>query len=175
MEGQSRLIDTHPNYRITTDGRIINKYGHEKTPDDHSKDGYLKVNLYKDGKGSSKRIHRLVAEAFIPNPDNKPDVNHKDGNKHNNNVENLEWVTKSENMIHAYETGLNKPHASYGMLGKKNPNAGSKGKRVRIIETGEEFDSIKDCAASFGGSDRAICECLVGRQHTHRDYHFERV
>lgn len=174
MEEQFEFIDTHPNYMVTTRGRVVNKYGHEKTPD-HSKDGYLKVNLYKDGIGSSKRIHRLVAEAFIPNPDNKPDVNHRNGNKHDNSIENLEWVTKSENMIHAYRTGLVKPHASYGMLGKKNPNGGSKGKYVRIVETGEEFKSIKDCAESFGGSDRAICECLAGRQHTHRNYHFERI
>ena len=55
---------------------------------------------------SSTYVHRIVAKTFIPNPENKTDVNHKDGNKKNNHVDNLEWVTKSENTRHAYSTGL---------------------------------------------------------------------
>ena len=69
--------------------------------------GYKKIELCKDGKRKGFKVHRLVAIAFIPNPDNKPEVNHIDGNKINNNIDNLEWVTSSENTIHAYETGLN--------------------------------------------------------------------
>ena len=70
--------------------------------------GYKKVELCKDNeKRKSFKVHRLVAQAFIPNPNNKPEVNHIDGNKINNNIDNLEWVTSSENSIHAYETGLN--------------------------------------------------------------------
>lgn len=61
-------------------------------------------------------IHRLVAKCFIPNPDNKREVNHKDGNKHNNHVNNLEWVTTSENRIHAFKNKLELP--SYGFAGK---------------------------------------------------------
>jgi hypothetical protein len=64
------------------------------------------VCLYKEGKRHGKLVHRLVAEAFIPNPDAKPDINHIDGDSLNNNVENLEWATKSENMRHAQKTGL---------------------------------------------------------------------
>lgn len=63
--------------------------------------GYLKVGLFKDGKNHKKRIHRLVAEAFIPNPHNLPQVNHKDGNPKNNSVTNLEWCTNQENTDHA--------------------------------------------------------------------------
>ena len=68
--------------------------------------GYKKVELVKNGQRKSIRVHRLVAQAFIPNPENKLEVNHIDGNKTNNHVENLEWVTSSENTIHAYTTKL---------------------------------------------------------------------
>ena len=66
------------------------------------------VELWKDNKRVVRMIHRLVAETFIPNPDGKPQVNHKDGNRMNNSVENLEWATCAENSEHAYRTGLAK-------------------------------------------------------------------
>lgn len=74
----------------------------------YNRKGYARCRLYKDGKGRNFRVHRLVAMTFIPNPDNKPEVNHIDGNKRNNCVTNLEWVTSSENHVHAYVTGLRK-------------------------------------------------------------------
>ena len=67
--------------------------------------GYSKHHLYIDGRKEYK-THRLVALAYIPNPENKPCVNHLDGNKLNNNINNLEWCTRSENSRHAYDTGL---------------------------------------------------------------------
>lgn len=78
---------------VMVDGKVLKQYN---------------VNGYKHVKIGNKLIyvHRLVATAFIPNPDNKPQVNHKDGNKSNNNVNNLEWVTAKENSRHAVETGL---------------------------------------------------------------------
>ena len=71
--------------------------------------GYVRV--FHNGRKVS--LHRLVAEAFLPNPQGKPHVNHKDGNKKNCAAKNLEWVTQSENEKHAFKTGLKKPHGSY--------------------------------------------------------------
>ena len=76
----------------------------------HNRSGYCVVNLYSYDSGKSKmkqfRIHKLVAMHFLDNPDNKSLVNHKNGNKQDNRVENLEWCSHSENMVHAYKTGL---------------------------------------------------------------------
>lgn len=69
--------------------------------------GYYHVSLRVNGETKKRSVHRLVAQAFIANPDNKPQVNHKDGNPKNNVVENLEWCTNAENTLHAYRTGLN--------------------------------------------------------------------
>jgi hypothetical protein len=69
--------------------------------------GYLKVSLHKNKKKYFKLVHRLIAEAFIPNPDNKPQVNHINGKKADNRILNIEWATRSENQQHAFDTGLN--------------------------------------------------------------------
>ena len=78
--------------------------------------GYSQVGLQKYGTRKYKKIHRLVAEAFIPNPENKKEVNHKDGIKTNNVLSNLEWCTRSENIIHAFDHNLAKS-------GEDHPNA----------------------------------------------------
>ncbi len=79
---------------------------------------YRSVQLFNNGKYKQVPVHRLVIETFIPNPENKAYVNHKDGNKLNNHVDNLEWVTAKENMQHAYKTGLMKPQDNLPERGK---------------------------------------------------------
>lgn len=91
-------------YRINSSGEIFNSQTKMKTF--VSKNGYSSIKLLNKGTRQSYYIHRLVAFFFVPNPNNKPCVNHIDGNKANNKAENLEWVTKSENTLHAHKLGL---------------------------------------------------------------------
>lgn len=81
--------------------------------------GYAYVGLYKDGKTTKLKVHRLVAQAYLIASD-KPHVNHKDGNKLNNNVSNLEWVTPKENKIHAFATGITKMKPSQIEASRRN-------------------------------------------------------
>lgn len=83
------------------------KFGKEKILKQTNSNGYLRITLKHYGKKQkSHRVHRLVALEFIPNPNKKPQINHKDGNKSNNHIDNLEWVTCKENIKHAWENGL---------------------------------------------------------------------
>ena len=162
----------NPNYLVSNTGRVRRR-GSKVDHSVRDLKGFLATDLYKDNSRSTKRVHRLVAEAFIPNPDGKPEVNHIDGNKHNNRVSNLEWVTSKENCRHAWDKGIMTP--SRGMSGKNNPNAGRKSRPFKIVETGEVFDTLYDCEKAIDGNNRHINDCLRGRQRTHRGYHFEYI
>lgn len=109
---QWKPIEGYPDYRISNFGRVISLKRDIPRLLKPSTDryGYLKVTLTENSKHDPNcKIHRLVAAAFIQNPENKPDLNHKDGNKANNHVSNLEWCTRSENTKHAIRTGLHIP------------------------------------------------------------------
>lgn len=104
---QWRGIATYPNYEVSNHGRVRRMWKHhtnlKKTR--LNRFGYEVVHLSKDGTNKHFPIHRLVAMAFVDNPNNLPEVNHIDGNKENNCAGNLEWVSRSENMKHAYSIG----------------------------------------------------------------------
>lgn len=92
-----------------------------------NKIGYKQCNIQKDGKTKTVLVHRIVAQAFIPNPLNKPNINHKDFDKTNNCVDNLEWVTQSENCLHSGKhISESKMGVKNGMYGKKAWNSGKK-------------------------------------------------
>jgi hypothetical protein len=116
--------------------------------------GYLQIQLSFGGKMKQIKIHRLVAITFIPNPENKREVNHKDGNPLNNSVSNLEWVTRSENVKHAYDTGLNSKaravnsYDRHGVLIKNYPSA---------------REAEKD-----GFSNQLIAKCCSGKRGSHK-------
>jgi len=116
-------------YVITSKGRLINREtGFVKKP--FKKLGYLRYEIYRDGKYMSVSQHRLLADNFIPNPENRPEVNHIDGCRDNNSIRNLEWVTHGENMEHARYV-LRKP----GMYGETNNFASITEKQAKELIT----------------------------------------
>nr|DAN30629.1 MAG TPA: homing endonuclease [Caudoviricetes sp.] len=110
--------NTITKYSISNIGLVRNDKTDKILKTNFSK-GYERIRLTHNGIVKQYFIHRLVAKAFIENPDNKPDVNHKDGVKHHNYDKNLEWVTASENIKHAFDNGLNYASSKKTLLGKK--------------------------------------------------------
>lgn len=165
-------ITENPNYVVSNTGRVRRK-GSNKDKVLRDSKGYLVTDLYKDGKKKTERVNRLVAKAFVENPNNKDVVDHLNEDKHDNNANNLEWVTRGENVKRAWASGAMR--ASYGRLGKSNSNAGRKNKPFKIVETGEIFTTLKECEKKINGNNRHISDCLNGKQRTHRGYHFKYI
>jgi len=105
--------------------------------------GYLSIQLRKDGFYSGKLIHKLILDAFIPNPKNKPLGNHKDGDKLNNSLDNLEWSTHSENNKHAYDIGLKETNRDWAKSGA------ARSKEVVHLMTGIFYGSLKEGLEAF--------------------------
>lgn len=156
-----RKIEGFEKYSVSDTGLVRNdKTGRilKMHPGAH---GYLNYGIY-DNEGAIKyrSAHRLVALAFIPNPENKPQVNHKDGNKQNNCVSNLEWATPHENEIHKLYVLQNRRGIS------------SKARAVRCVETGEVFPSVRLAALHIGRAKSGILDCLNGKKLTSGGYHW---
>ena len=139
-------------YIITDEGNIINKHNKHLLKPQPNQKGYLRVVIGK------KRyfVHRLVAEAFIPNPNNLPQVNHKDGNKENNNVNNLEWVNNKQNREHAVK---NKLH----LCGEKCSYSKLNEEKVLFIRKYYNEFSIKTLAEMFNVSRSTVSDVINNR------------
>lgn len=124
--------------------------------------GYMLVDMRKDGKRYLKCVHRIVAETFIPNPENKPQVNHIDGNKANNSVSNLEWCTCSENQYHGFKIGL-KPK------GTLHPFSKFTEKDILYIKNNYSKDKkgfgIRSLAKQFNVCDSTIRQIITGKTY----------
>lgn len=132
---------------------------------------YKKVCLSNGGRKRMLSIHRLVAEAFIPNPENKPQVNHIDGDKSNNSADNLEWTTASENTKHAVRSGLitrehiNKMVTAANAPDVRKKRGDSRGRDI-IRDDGKVYPSLAAAARDLGLGTTAVCEQLRGRAKT---------
>jgi len=128
----------------------------KKKPDD-----YLRIYM----KGKFHTIHQLIAESFIPNPNKKPHVNHKNGIKTDNRIENLEWVTRSENMKHSYNNGLHKTGKDHSQ--SKALEVYKDGELVTILYGNKEWKA-------FGLDQASVNKCLRGERKHYKGYIFKK-
>lgn len=127
--------------------------------------GYLRFSMFKNKKKVTLSIHRIVAETFIPNPNNYPCVNHKDGNKQNNCIENLEWCTYKYNTEHAWKTGLAKPkYNGYGVRAERIIQYNLENIPIAIYMSCRMASKINNI------SYKNISECVRGKSKTAGGY-----
>ena len=156
-----QYLDTY--YSISNDGQVRNDKTNKILSQSTQQD-YKHVTLNINGKAKRMKVHRLVAQTFLENPENKPYVNHKDGNRSNNNVNNLEWVTPSENTQHAVKTGLfisgvAKPVNQYSLDGI-------------LMMT---FPSSAEASRQTGTSQENLTMCCKRQRETANDYQWRYV
>ena len=159
-----RQVVEHQNYEVNQFGEIRHKQRKHILKPRSNNGGYLYVNFKINGKNTNFAVHRIVANAFIPNPNGYTEVNHKDYDKTNNRVENLEWVNSSQNKIHAF---------------LKKENKESRGKAVNQFDKNgnylASYSSVSEAAEEMGCSIAAISNCCLGRTKTSQGYRWSFV
>lgn len=144
-------------YAVTSCGKVYSYRSKKFLKPHKDKGGYLYVGLYKGGERESYKIHRLVAEAYLPNPEELPQVNHKDENKENNALPNLEWCDQSYN-------------SNYGSRNERM--AKSLSKPIFCEELNKTFDGAHAAARELGLDNSHIIKCCKGKRKTTGGYHF---
>lgn len=159
-----RQVLEHQNYEVNNLGQVRHKKRKQILKPRSNNGGYQYVNFKIEGKNTNFGVHRIVANAFIPNPNGYAEVNHKDYDRTNNCIENLEWVTSSQNKQHAY---------------LKEENKVSRGKKVEqytldgnYIKT---FNSVSEAAMAMNCCVAAISNCCSGRSKTSQKYRWRFV
>lgn len=162
MEEIWKDIECFQNYQISNMGRVYSKKTKRMLTLYPDKKGYLRVKFWENNKGYTFKVHRLVAQAFIPNPDNLPQVNHKDESKDNNNVNNLEWCDNAYN--HGF--GTRDERARKTLTNRKNLSL-----PVICVETGVVYPSIMEAFRQTKA--RNIIEVCKGHRHTSGGFHWK--
>lgn len=148
-------------YKILRNGIILSTRG-SRMKTVIKKTGYEQLNVSIDGKTSSFGVHRLVALEYVPNPENKPEVNHLDGDKLNNDWTNLEWCTRSENIKHGIDLGLI-PKSMIGRTGRRHWRSIQVEQYDIFGERCGTFESTGDAARQTGFSVKSIQDACKGR------------
>lgn len=138
-------------YAITKSGRVYSYKSKRFLKPGYNNDGYATINLCKDGRCVSTKVHRLVAEHFVANPTSLNEVNHLDGNKTNNHHVNLEWCTRSRNVKHGYDIGLSIP---------RNQQAVNVYQDQRCVGT---FSSLRECARQLEIPFNSVRMTVIGK------------
>lgn len=157
-----KQIKGYPNYIIEVTGHIWSYNRDKYLKHQPHYLGYLQVGLLKNGKRKTFKVHRLLAEHFIPNPNNYKYINHKDGNKSNNDIGNLEWCTHSQNIQHAYDIGL-----LVAAKGENHSNSKLTESEVKEIRLMTGYFLQKDIAEVYGVSSTQVRNIQNNKQWRH--------
>ncbi len=155
-------------YEVSTFGSV-RRVGSNHALKGGMANGRRTIDLWRNGSRKNYKVHRLVAETFIPNPDDKPEVNHINGDPLNNCVWNLEWATRSENQLHAYAHGL----AGYSTARRKKISERQRDRMKPVVRSdGKIFESISAAARSVGCNSGSISCILHGIRPSAKGFSF---